>query len=133
MSMICEFPLCTRHPQSNGYCISHRIYSNTPVEKKQPKPIAQKSEKRKVEDKEYKKMVKEMLDEDDRCEMKTPVCTGKAQGLHHTQKRSPNNLLNRKKCKRSCNACNLWVELNPLDAIDLKLSVSKFKNESQKN
>jgi len=69
-------------------------------EKPKAKPIAKKSDKRKIEDKEYKKIVKELLNESTECELKTPSCTKVAQGLHH-QKRRGKNLLNKKYLLRS--------------------------------
>lgn len=87
--------------------------------------IAKKSAKRKTEDKEYKKIVKEMMAESDRCELSTPVCIIKAQGLHHMKKRGK-NLLNKEFLKRACNPCNLFLEENPLYAIEKGLSLSKF-------
>lgn len=97
-------------------------------EKKAGKPIAKKSAKMKVDHKEYKKIVKEMFAEDNRCELRTPACTGTAQGLHHTKRRGV-NLLNKKYLLRACNACNGFVEADPQYALDNGLSVSVHKIE----
>lgn len=83
-----------------------------------------------VDKKEYKKIVKEMLSENSRCELKTPVCTGIAQGLHHQKKRGM-NLLNKKFLKRSCNPCNLYVEEHPDYAMEHGLSISKHAVEKK--
>jgi hypothetical protein len=45
-------------------------------------------------------------------------------------KRRGVNLLNRKYLKRSCNACNGYVEKHPLYAIENGLSVSVHKKET---
>lgn len=103
-----------------------------PAEKKttSSKKTKGKSNQRKEDEKEYKKIVKEMLLENDRCELNTPVCTGAAQGLHH-QKRRGSNYLNRKYLLRSCNACNGYVERNPKYAVEHGLSLSVHKIEPE--
>lgn len=95
-------------------------------EVKEKKPIAKKSAKRKIDDKEYKKIVDEMLKADNRCELKTPVCTKVAQGLHHRQKRSRFNLTNKSNLLRACNACNGYVETHPIESLKNNLSTSKY-------
>lgn len=119
---MCLFPLCRRHPDKNGYCLFHSQYAGYSGEVAEEKAIDKKSEKQKKLDREYKKLVKQMLDENNLCEMKTPVCTGIAEGLHHMKRRGV-NLMNRKYLKRSCNACNGWAEKNPLKALELGISV----------
>lgn len=94
--------------------------------KKSKKPIPKKSKKRIKQDRQYKKLVVIKMAEDVTCELKTPVCTYYAEGLDHTQKRSPANVLKKVNTKRSCNACNLWKELNPKQAEEMGISVSKF-------
>jgi len=94
---------------------------------KDKKPIARQSEKRKTEQPKYKKIVKEMLAQNPNCEIKSPVCTGKAQGLNHKQKRSPKNLLDKANLERSCNACNLYIEEHPDWAQENGHQISRFK------
>lgn len=120
----CKFPLCKRHAEKNGYCIGHRIYAG---EEKPKKGIAKYSEKRAELQKEYRKLVKTMLEENKRCEIKAPGCTKKAEGLHHLQKRSPKNMLDRSNLKRACNHCNLYIETNPAWAEEKGFSISKHK------
>ena len=61
--MTCTFPLCKQNEYKNGLCLNHnRIYGSTDV-KKVAAPIPDKSAKRKELDKEYRKLVKEMLKE----------------------------------------------------------------------
>lgn len=94
---------------------------------KEKKSINKESEKRKEVNKEYRKIVKEMLKSNPMCEIKEVGCTGKADGLHHKQKRSEKNLLNKKYLMRACNSCNLWVEMHPLEAMAKGYSISKHK------
>ena len=91
------------------------------------KAINKQSDKRKELQKEYRKIVKEMLKSNPMCEIKEVGCTGKAEGLHHKQKRSEKNLLNKEFLMRACNSCNLWVETHPLEAMDKGYSISKHK------
>ena len=100
-----------------------------PKEEKPVKKISIMNVKRMAQQRLYRKIVKEMLEEDNRCEVKAPGCTGIAQGLQHKVKRSSKNLLNRKDLLRSCNHCNLWIEENPLQAIAMGVSETKFKPE----
>lgn len=123
--MSCTFPLCKQNEYKNGLCINHhRVYGTAEV-KKASAPIADKSAKRKELDKEYKKLVKQMLKENNQCEVKAPGCTKKAEGLHHVQKRNAKNMLDRKNLKRCCNHCNTWIEQNPLQALEMGVSKSK--------
>ena len=91
------------------------------------KPLPKQSEKRKVDQKEYRKIVKEFLKVDPNCDIKETGCEKKATGLHHKTKRSPSTFLDRKNLIRACNNCQLWVEIHPLEAIEKGYSISKFK------
>jgi hypothetical protein len=95
-------------------------------EEKKPKPIAKMSAKRKVENKALAAIVKELMTICPDCQIKSPVCTGKAQGSDHTQKRSPKNLLNKKNIKLACNPCNLYKEEHPEWAKKNGHSISRF-------
>lgn len=136
MDIVCKFPLCKRHPEKNGYCISHRIYASEPSssqsDRSKPvtakkKPIARFSEKRQKLQVKYNKLVKEMLADNKMCEIKSPDCTGVAEGLHHIEKRSARNLLDKTKLKRSCNYCNTFVENNVSWAEKKGFIISKHK------
>jgi hypothetical protein len=96
-------------------------------EEKKQKPISIKSVKRIAEDKLYKKIVKEMLALKPNCRIKSPVCTGKAQGLDHLQKRSPKNYLKRSNLIPACNACQLYKEEHPEWSNKNGTSISRFK------
>jgi tRNA G10 N-methylase Trm11 len=92
---------------------------------KKPKLIAKQSDKRKIEQKEYVEIVKKLLKINPNCEINQFGCTGKAQGLHHKQKRTPSNFKTESNLLRACNSCNLWVEMHPLEAIKKGFSISK--------
>lgn len=46
ISQPCKFPGCKSHPQTNGYCIGHRIYAGASTEAKKPYRIPAKSAKK---------------------------------------------------------------------------------------
>lgn len=96
-----------------------------PVEEKPKKGIAKVSDKRKVDQRAYVKIVKELLSENPNCEIKEDGCQGKASGLHHMKKRSPATFLDKKFLKRACDNCNAWCEIHPLEAIEKRHSISK--------
>jgi len=123
----CSWPTCS-DPATHGiHCFQHyRVYGTTKNEKPKQNPIPVKSAKAKDQHKEYLKIVKEMMKESDQCEMRTPVCTGKAEGLQH-KKRRGKNLLNKEFLIRSCNMCQDYVEKHPKWAIENDLAISKYK------
>ncbi len=98
-----------------------------PEEKKAPVKLAKKSAKRIQDDKAYQKIVKELMAKTDKCQVSSPVCVVKASGLHHLQKRSPNNLLDKKNLIRSCSPCNLYIEEHPDWSAEKGLTISRFK------
>ena len=123
----CTWYNCTRKSEHDGFCFHHKQYSSKPVPEKVKVAIAKVSEKRKVINKEYKIIKDDILSKDDRCKIKSPECTGKAQGLNHTVKRSPSNLIERSNLVGSCNSCNNFLECNSKWALKNGHTVSKFK------
>jgi len=130
MAELCKFPGCTRWlTTKGGFCVSHaKYFGGTTIKEETPKPIAKKSSKRIEEDKVYKKAISDLRKISDKCEIKSPVCTGKMQGGHHVQKTSPKNRNDKSNIKRSCNACNLSSEMHPGWAEEKGHSKSRFKN-----
>lgn len=94
---------------------------------KEKKPIPKVSEKRKKEQKEYKKMVADMAKDSDRCEVRAEGCQNKMTGAHHKQKRSPKNFLKLKNLLRACDNCQLWIELHPKKAAEKGFTISRSK------
>lgn len=89
--------------------------------------IAARSKKRIREQLKYLKIVAEKMSESNLCEIRSPVCTGVAEGLDHIQKRSPANWLKKDNLQRACNACNQYKETHPVWAKENGHSISKFK------
>jgi len=125
--MKCDFPGCKSHPQKNGYCIGHRIYSNTPVEKEKPKPIAKRSEKMKEAVKGLKKDYALYLSQPENkyCQLKMEGCTKVATVVHHTEGREGDNLTDQSKWKASCVWCNLMAEIKDAEAREKGVKKSK--------
>lgn len=98
-----------------------------PEPEKKKKPIAHFSKKREKKQREYRKIVSKMLDENNRCQVEAPGCTKIANGLHHVVKRSPRNLLDENNLIPCCNKCNLWIEENSQLSMQFGLVKSKFK------
>lgn len=98
-------------------------------EKAYPKHIARFSKKREKKQKVYVKKVKAQVEKDDRCKIKSPVCTGTMQGFDHPQKRSEKNLLIDENNIPSCNACNGFKESNPVWARNNGFDISRFAKE----
>lgn len=84
-------------------------------ELKEQKPIKQRSKKLdRVMKKEYVPGVK------------SPVCTGRAQGFHHLAGRLGKLLTDKKKKIPCCNACNTFIEKNDAWARANGFKLSKF-------
>ena len=122
----CTWYNCTRVSEHDGFCFHHKQYSNVPVAAKIKNEIPKVSERRKRDKKEYLKIVSKMLSESELCEIKEDGCQILATGLHHQIKRSPATYLDKSILIRACSNCNLWVEINPVEAIAKGHSFSKF-------
>lgn len=96
-------------------------------ELKEQKPIKQRSKKLdRVMKKEYVPEVKEMVASNTLCSVKSPVCTGRAQGFHHLAGRLGKLLTDKKKKIPCCNACNTFIEKNDAWARANGFKLSKF-------
>jgi hypothetical protein len=94
---------------------------------KEPKKIVPRSEKlAKVMKKEYVPQVKEMVEKNTPCKVKSPVCTGKAQ-LSYPAGRIGKELLTTRKIP-CCNMCNTWIEANDAWARANGFKVSRHSN-----
>lgn len=122
--MSCTFPNCSSNAVTNNYCIGHAKMMGSTLIKKDT-VIPKRSDKRKEEQKEYVKIVKEMLKANPNCEIKVEGCKVKATGLHHKVKRSPKTWLKKENLMRACDSCNLWVELHPIEAMAKGFTISK--------
>lgn len=125
----CSFPNCKSRAVHGIFCIGHAKLMGTPKPEKSKTPLPKKSDKRIKEEREYKKIVKDMLEESNLCEMKTPDCTGMATGLQHKKRRN-GNYLKREYLIRSCNGCQDWAEKNPLKALKMGIAISVHNKQN---
>ena len=128
----CAWPIsCDRKVEANGYCFQHnKLCGGAKTTGPKPKKeLPKESRKRNVEKKQYKKIVDEKIKKDPRCKIKSPVCTSKAQGGDHKQKRSPKNYADPENIVPACNACNLYKEEHPEWAKANGHSISRFKKQ----
>ena len=91
------------------------------------KGISKVSKKQKKVKKELIKIIEGMKKKEEYCMVRSPECTGAIEGSHHIVKRSPKNVTNPKNIILSCNACNLFIELNQEWAEKNKFWQSKHK------
>jgi hypothetical protein len=99
---------------------------------KEKKPIEKLSkDRKKVQKKQYVPLVKEILAKNPKCKVKSPVCSGIAQGLHHISGRIGDKLLEKKNVVPCCNKCNLFIEENPVWARANGWKISKFSPENK--
>ena len=98
----------------------------TPKVEKAKKPIRKVSAKQKKTNAELSNIVAELKLINPACQLKTPVCTGYAQGSDHIVKRSPKNVTDKNNIVLACNACNSWKEANSKKAKEMGISKSKF-------
>lgn len=122
----CEYPICPIHSNTK-YCIRRSVGSIIPQPVKKIYNIPKRSKKRILEQKEYVEIVKSAIEEDNECEIKSPDCIYFADGLDHSQKRSPKNFLDKNNLKRACSPCNFYKELHPKWATKNGHSISRFK------
>lgn len=77
---MCDFPMCTLIPESNGFCHRHQVYSDQPVRVASnyyatPAPVLSASERA---DKRLRDQQQAYLIAHPDCAMKRPGCTGNA-------------------------------------------------------
>lgn len=125
----CLFPTCNRNAESNGYCICHKIYSNS-VSVKVPREIPKKSSNQKEIDKELKKMYPVFLAKPDNryCKVKMKGCTKVATVVHHVRGRIGDQVFEVKDWLPSCPHCNIYLESKDKEARDKGVKKSKFHN-----
>lgn len=125
--MSCLFPTCSRHPESNGYCIFHKIYSNS-AEVKMPKEPKKVSDTRKEANKELKKLYIAYLSkpENKYCKVQLNGCTNVANVVHHVRGRIGEQVFNQADWLACCPSCNIVLESQDSLAREKGVKKSKF-------
>lgn len=127
MSEVCAFPICNRHPESNGFCISHKIYAGEKFEAPKVKVIPKKSDKRIDADRVYAKQRLKFLKKNPFCKAGLTGCTKVAEDVHHKKGRVGDNYLDEKTWLSVCRSCHTIIESEPEKSKRLGLSESRLK------
>lgn len=114
---LCNEPSCYNYQR---YCRLHISGSL-----KEPKPIAKESKQRKEVNKDYLPAAKEYIKKHPLCKIKSAVCTGKSQHVHHLKGRIGDMLTDKKYWMPACDKCNSWLEQNDLWARQNGFKLSK--------
>lgn len=77
----------------------------------------------------YTPEAKKFREENPVCAIKSPVCTGKTQGVHHSKGKIGKLLLDKKYWMAACNPCNDWIESDDAEARERGFKISKFKKD----
>lgn len=95
-------------------------------EKKQRGKIRQVSAKREALNREYAKKSRPYW-KGKECQIRSPICTGAAQGIHHRKgKETPALLMDKRYWMAACNHCNVYVEVNDAWARKMEYKVSRL-------
>ena len=123
----CNFPTCTRHPESNGYCVFHQMYSNS-VSVRMPKAISKESDKEKELKKNRKVRYKEFLKKNPLCKAKfSKQCKKIADSIHHLKGRTPAIVDDERYWLACCSVCNNEIEARHADAEKAGLKIPRHK------
>lgn len=109
------------HPTCGSKC--RRLVKQKP----RRRPIRHYSKKRQKENRTYSKESKDFLNDRPLCEIRSPVCTGKSQGVNHKAGRIGKNLMDITKWEASCNPRNVYCEDHPIWAIENGHKESRLK------
>lgn len=97
-----------------------------PPQQKKPRKIAPFSKKRQAANKVYAEKSRPFW-KGKTCQIRSPVCTGAAQGIHHRKgKATISDLLDERYWMAACNHCNAYVETNDAWARRLGFKVSRI-------
>jgi hypothetical protein len=87
------------------------------------------SKKRRCVNREYQKESKKFRQDNPECAIRSPVCIGETQGVHHKKgKASVELLMDKRFWLPSCNPCNTYVEEHDAWARENGFKESKFKD-----
>ena len=123
----CKHPTCSgaacRRPKKEKKTYSLK---RTPIKKK-PYTINKVNEKRAVVNVEYKAKSAAFRAANPKCQIKSEVCTGKTEGVHHMKgKASHELLLDETYWMAACNRCNVYIEVHDAWAREKGYKLSKY-------
>ncbi|WP_218377504.1 hypothetical protein [Chitinophaga sp. sic0106] len=95
------------------------------------KPIKKVSDKRQAQNKEYSKKSRPFW-KGKGCGIKSPECTGKAEGIHHLKgKNTPALLVDERFWMAACNRCNVYVEEHPQWAYERGFKIKRNNKNTE--
>jgi len=100
------------------------LQGNTPL-KKGGKPKGR-SEKMRGVISALRPLYDAFMKDKEECEIKSPVCTGRAECVHHVEGRGIKVILDQSKWKACCGACNSHVEVKDAEAKEKGLKKSRL-------
>ena len=107
-------------------CWSAHSKNSQPIPK-QRKRIPARSSKRIKQEEEYSKKRKLFLEAHPLCKAALPgICTHTSTDVHHMKGRIGDNYLNEEFWLSSCRSCHSWIELHPIQAREMGLSLTKL-------
>ena len=93
------------------------------------KPIAHRSTKRAAQEREYSKLRKDFLLSSQTCQAQLQnICTTHATDIHHMKGRIASLLTDTNFFLAVCRQCHTWIEMHPVEAKELKYSISRSSN-----
>lgn len=122
----------------NRYCqqcwtsLKLELPNNTSKPTVQRQPIARVSEKRSKEERIYAGRRIIFLTKNPTCKANIPgICTKKSCEVHHKKGRIGKLYLDKRFWLPTCSECHKWIELHPIEAKLLGLSLSRLEIESE--
>lgn len=105
--------------------MQHILGGRIKEEKKKKRPN-QVSEKRILQNEQYKERSKIFLKERPNCECGRDGCNRKSVEVHHTKGRVGKNFLDESTWKALARVCHVWAEKNPVEAKQIGLSQNRL-------
>ena len=116
-----------KNSSGKRYCnhcwkLESTVKGGKPTKVKQQKPLAPRSSKRIIQDKEYSSKRKVFLEKHPMCIAHLPgVCTNHSTDVHHIAGRIESLYLDEESWLAVCRACHSWIHTHPLESRELKL------------
>lgn len=114
---------------AKGKVIGNRPNSTLKVYAYEPKPrkkIANRSNKRASQERDYSKLRVVFLTENSDCQAQLDGCAGEATEVHHKKGRIGSLLTDTAYFLAVCRYCHDWIENNPIKAKQLNLSLNRL-------
>ena len=123
-----EMKVIWKNDQGEKYCKSCWYKKTPPKFPQQSMLLPAKSKKRAVLDQLYSVSRQQFLARNPFCNARLDGCTANATDIHHKAGRSK-NYLDVLTWLPVCRTCHQWIELHPLEAKKMGLSISRIQDE----